>query len=142
MVTSWQEYEQRCETAYNLYYGPEHLTQANIAKRLGVSQQQTYKYIKHWRLVLAKREKPILDLTKIPKGPEEIPIPQTISELTKTLGYIDKLFHREWYDYATAMLRFLLLAPRRHAKSTCLSINYVLWRIVKKPEPSSGSSNS
>src|SRR5438128_1635832 len=133
MVTSWQEYEQRCETAYNLYYGPEHLTQANIAKRLGVSQQQTYKYIKHWRLVLAKREKPILDLTKIPKGPEEIPIPQTISELTKTLGYIDKLFHREWYDYATAMLRFLLLAPRRHAKSTWLSINYVLWRIVKTP---------
>lgn len=139
MVTSWQEYEQRCETAYNLYYGPERVSQANIGKRLGVSQQQIYKYIKHWRLVLAKREKPILDLTKIPQGPVETPIPQTISELTETLraskilSLADKPFHQEWYDYANVQRRFLLLAPRRHAKSTCLSVNYVLWRIIKNP---------
>src|SRR6267143_473125 len=132
MVTSWQEYEERCEAAYNLYYGQERLTQVEIGKRLGVSQQQINKYIKHWRMKLA-RERPAIDPSTIPKAPVDKPMPQTINELTSSLAYTNKPFHEEWYDYANVQRRFLLLAPRRHAKSTCLSVNYLIWRIIKNP---------
>ena len=129
---SWVEYEKRWEIAYNLRYGPEHLTYADIGKRLGVSQQQGYEYVRRWKVRLAKNRPP-LDPALIPKPPVDTPIPSTISELTKSLGYSDKPFHQEWYDYANVQRRFLLLAPRRHAKSTCLSVNYVMWRIIKNP---------
>src|SRR3989442_10274624 len=131
MVSSQKEYEARCQAAYNLHYGPERLDQTEIGKRLGISQQLVSKSIKKWKRILEDQKKPSIPVGI--KGPIQSLTPSTIAELTFTLGYTNKPFHEEWYDYANVQRRFLLLAPRRHAKSTCLSINYVLWRIVKNP---------
>jgi predicted phage terminase large subunit-like protein len=134
---SGPEFLKTCEMAYNWYRGPEKLNQTDIGKRLGVSQQQAGKYIKHWEKHLLKLRMEIEakhpELSDMPEGPKFAPIPENISQLTEILGYTDKPFHKEWYEFAIAMSRFLLLAPRRHAKSTCLSINYILYRIVKNP---------
>lgn len=44
-------------------------------------------------------------------------------------GFTNADFHWEWYDLATQHRRLAIVAPREHAKSECISINYVCWRI-------------
>src|SRR5207249_7742511 len=121
------------EDAYKLYQTHQY-TQDKIAQMLGRSQQSVSRAIRVYRRILVKQAQPILDKpVTLPELRSEIRPPSSISEFTKLLGYTDKEFHKEWYDYANVQRRFLLLAPRRHAKSTCLSVNYVLWRIVNNP---------
>lgn len=40
-------------------------------------------------------------------------------------------FHTQWVDLADKEKRLLLLAPRAHAKTTVLSIEYVVWKICQ-----------
>jgi phage terminase large subunit-like protein len=40
-------------------------------------------------------------------------------------------FHSEWVDAAEQTNRLLLLAPRAHAKTTVLSIEYAIWKICQ-----------
>ena len=54
------------------------------------------------------------------------------------LGYHNNWHHREWYHLMVAHGRLAIAAPRDHAKSTCFSENFPLWRAFKydpKREP-------
>jgi predicted phage terminase large subunit-like protein len=48
------------------------------------------------------------------------------------LGFKNKDFHAEWYGFVENH-QVIILAPRSHAKTTCLSINYPLWLIAGNP---------
>lgn len=45
-----------------------------------------------------------------------------------------KPFHEEWLNLADSGNSFILLAPRDHFKTTILTLNYTLYRIVKDPD--------
>jgi hypothetical protein len=47
------------------------------------------------------------------------------------LGYRNSRHHREWYDLMQRHRRLAVAAPRDHAKSTCFSENYPLWRVFR-----------
>ncbi len=49
------------------------------------------------------------------------------------LGYSNAAFHWEWYDLLLAEQRLALVAPRDHAKSSCVTVNYSTWRMVHTP---------
>jgi len=121
------------EDAYKLYQTGLY-KQKVVAQMLGRTQQSVSRAIKIYRRILVKQAQAQPGaIVTIPELQSELRVPGKIGEFTKLLGYTDKEFHNEWYDYASIQRRFLLLAPRRHAKSTCLSVNYVLWRIVNNP---------
>jgi len=52
------------------------------------------------------------------------------------LGYKNAPHHNEWYSVLqdSTNRKIVILAPRNHAKSTCLSINYPLWEMWRNPE--------
>lgn len=77
-------------------------------------------------------------------GNEEILINELVCKAAKSklsyfaeyiLGYKVTDYQREWYDLAQDdnIRKFLLLAPRGHAKSTVISINTPLWLMGNNP---------
>ena len=53
----------------------------------------------------------------------------------KILGFINKDFHKEWYSFLEdeKNRQIIILAPRSHAKTTCISINYPLREVINNP---------
>lgn len=53
----------------------------------------------------------------------------------KILGFENEKFHKEIYHLLESPKYpyLLILCPRSHGKTTCVSINYVLWNLVKNP---------
>lgn len=51
----------------------------------------------------------------------------------EVLGYNNAEHQREWYSILenAKLHKIVLAAPRNHAKTTAISVNYVLWRISK-----------
>lgn len=45
----------------------------------------------------------------------------------KRRGFVNAPFHWEWYDIIMESSRTCIVAPREHAKSECISINYTCW---------------
>src|SRR2546428_635220 len=87
------------EDAYKLHQTGQY-KQKVIAKMLGRSQQSVSRAISVYRRILVKQSQPQPGPVTIPELQSEIRMPSSISEFTKLLGYTDKEFHREWYDYA------------------------------------------
>lgn len=52
------------------------------------------------------------------------------------LGFRNQDFHKEWYSFLEDEQnhQIIILAPRSHAKTTCVSINFSLREIVKNPD--------
>jgi len=61
-----------------------------------------------------------------------------LKDFSSALGYENNWHHNEWYDLLMQLAikkfnRCLLLAPRGHAKSTCVTVNYPLWMLGNNP---------
>jgi hypothetical protein len=75
---------------------------------------------------------------------------QDLQIFSEYLGYRNARFHNEWYDllqpsndpahfsplreHPLALKKYHLEAPRKHAKSECIAINYVSWLIGNYPD--------
>jgi len=110
------------------------LTQQEIADRFHMSQQGINKILSNYRRGLNwKKPRGKFDYDEGPLETKTIDL-SSMETFTRDLGYENKPFHLEWYRLVEQYKRFLLIAPRSHAKSTCISILYVLWKIVTNPD--------
>jgi predicted phage terminase large subunit-like protein len=59
------------------------------------------------------------------------PPPLSLVEFTERLGYINAPFHEQIYAALTdeKIKRLLIILPPGHGKSTCVTVNYPLWRV-------------
>lgn len=47
--------------------------------------------------------------------------------------YTNAPFHDEWYRLAVTQTRCVIVAPREHAKTECLTVNCTAWRSIYQP---------
>jgi hypothetical protein len=51
----------------------------------------------------------------------------------RRLGYLNALFHMEWYKLARSQQRLCVVAPREHAKSQVFTVNLTAWTSIYCP---------
>src|SRR5208337_3538918 len=96
-------------------------------------------------------EKPSYELKRLSQEQRQQLARSNLQYYARYLGYIDTAwFQDEWYEllqpqndpahfsplpwHVRALKQFHLEAPRKHAKSECVSINYPSWLIGNLPE--------